>query len=165
MLIFVLHTIVSIGSFLLLPAYGRVGQGQYFLFLASHFAKQNTKNCGGEKFSALPREARQSKFAIRIFVKKGSSFAKTTADKSDFNQKAPPIKKSGTNPDFLIAVGAGLEPARAFLPAAFQERYLTIRCNPPRNFCGGGGTRTHRPLFRRLQVSNLLQYHYATPPF
>jgi hypothetical protein len=33
-----------------------------------------------EKFSALPREARQSKFKVRIFVKKSS----------DFNQKAPP---------------------------------------------------------------------------
>jgi len=34
-----------------------------------------------EKFSVLPREARQSKFAIRIFVKKSS----------DFIQKVPPI--------------------------------------------------------------------------
>jgi len=32
-----------------------------------------------EKFLFLPREARQSKFAVRIFVKKSS----------DFNQKAP----------------------------------------------------------------------------
>jgi hypothetical protein len=31
-----------------------------------------------EKFSALPREARQSKFAVRIFVKKGSDFFKHT---------------------------------------------------------------------------------------
>ena len=36
----------NIGSFLLLPAYGRVGQGQHFL--AAYFAKRNTKNCGGE---------------------------------------------------------------------------------------------------------------------
>ena len=39
----------NIGSFLLLPAYGRVGQGQHSL--AAHFAKRNTKNCGGEKRS------------------------------------------------------------------------------------------------------------------
>ena len=32
-----------------LPAYGRAGQGQHFL--AAHFAKRNTKNCGGEKRS------------------------------------------------------------------------------------------------------------------
>ena len=38
------------GSSLLLPAYGRVGQRQYFL--AAHFAKRNTKNCGGEKARA-----------------------------------------------------------------------------------------------------------------
>ena len=37
----------NIGSFLLLPAYGRVGQGQHFL--AAYFAKRNTKNCGGGK--------------------------------------------------------------------------------------------------------------------
>src|SRR3989344_4268153 len=35
------------GSSLLLPAYGREGQGQHSL--AAHFAKRNTKNCGGEK--------------------------------------------------------------------------------------------------------------------
>jgi len=34
----------------LLPAYGREGQGQHFL--AAHFAKRNTKNCGGEKARA-----------------------------------------------------------------------------------------------------------------
>ena len=33
----------------LLPAYGRAGQGQHFL--AAHFAKRRTKNCGGEKRS------------------------------------------------------------------------------------------------------------------
>jgi len=38
-----------LGSTLLLPAYGRVGQGQHFL--AAHFALRNTKNCGGEKRS------------------------------------------------------------------------------------------------------------------
>ena len=37
------------GSSLPLPAYGRVGQGQRFL--VAHFAKRNTKNCGGEKRS------------------------------------------------------------------------------------------------------------------
>ena len=40
-----------LGSSLLLPAYGRAGQGQH-LFLAAHFAKRNTKNCGGEKARA-----------------------------------------------------------------------------------------------------------------
>jgi hypothetical protein len=79
-------------------------------FLAAHFAKQNTKFGGGGSegeagihfphtpFSArlarasrilrdaLPREARQSKFAVRIFVKKSS----------DFNQKVP--LWCGTNP-------------------------------------------------------------------
>jgi len=37
-----------------------------------------------EKFLFLPRFARQSKFAVRIFVKKSA----------DFNQKTPPIGKS-----------------------------------------------------------------------
>ena len=36
-------------SSLSLPAYEQVGQGQYSL--AAHFAKRNTKNCGGEKRS------------------------------------------------------------------------------------------------------------------
>jgi len=36
-----------LGSFLSLPAYGRVGQGQHF-FLAAHFAKRNAKFGGGE---------------------------------------------------------------------------------------------------------------------
>jgi len=36
-----------LGSSLSLPAYGREGQGQHSL--AAHFAKQNTKNCGGGK--------------------------------------------------------------------------------------------------------------------
>jgi hypothetical protein len=38
-----------------------------------------------KKFSALPREARQSKFKVRIFVKKSS----------DFVQKVPPIYNFG----------------------------------------------------------------------
>ncbi|MEW6408381.1 MAG: hypothetical protein AB1465_06880 [Patescibacteria group bacterium] len=93
------------GSSLLLPAYGREGQGQRFFFLAAHFAKRNTKFGGGEseggagihfpltpfsarparaeKFFALPsrRRREQSKFKVRIFVKKSSDFA----------QKTPPI--------------------------------------------------------------------------
>jgi|GEM_PF-2568893 len=89
------------GSFLLLPAYGRVGQGQHSL--AEHFARRNTKNCGGEKrrgeseggqkflppnplpFCApersvfvLPREARQS---VRILFKMGSDFFQQTPPK------------------------------------------------------------------------------------
>ena len=38
-----------LGNSLLLPAYERVGQGQ--CSLTAHFAKRNTKNCGGEKRS------------------------------------------------------------------------------------------------------------------
>ena len=38
------------GSSLSLPANGRAGQGQHFL--AAHFAKRNTKNCGGEEARA-----------------------------------------------------------------------------------------------------------------
>jgi len=49
-----------------------------------------------EKFFALPREARQSKFKIWIFVKKGS----------DFVQKVPPIGKSS----FWLARYAGSPP-------------------------------------------------------
>ena len=45
---------------------------------------------------------------------------------------------SGMNPDFLIAVGAGLEPARVLLPAAFQERYLTNSVQPTRKFLRRG---------------------------
>ena len=50
-----LHTIVSIWIYYfqganLLCAHGRAGQTQ-LPFLAAHFAKRNTKNCGGEKRS------------------------------------------------------------------------------------------------------------------
>jgi hypothetical protein len=81
-----------LGSSLLLPAYGWEGQGQYSL--AVHFAKQNTKNCGGEKaragreflspqppFLTRPARAKFSKINFRIFVKKSS----------DFVQKVPPF--------------------------------------------------------------------------
>ena len=56
-IIFIIHNLISFvhknqGSSLLLPAYGRVGQGQHFFLLAVHFAKRNTKNCGGEKARA-----------------------------------------------------------------------------------------------------------------
>jgi hypothetical protein len=67
--------------------------------LAVHFAKRNTKNCGGEKRSGESEGGQKflvdthsstpflfarpsdwiSEFAVRIFVKKSS----------DFNQKAP----------------------------------------------------------------------------
>jgi hypothetical protein len=88
------------GSPLLLPAYGREGQGQHSL--VAHFAKRNTKNCGGKKRSGeseggqkflppnplpfcppersvlvLPREARQS-FGILLKMS------------SDFFQQIPP---------------------------------------------------------------------------
>jgi len=42
-----------LGSSLSLPAYGWVGQGQHSL--AAHFAKRNTKNCGGEKIGIEKR--------------------------------------------------------------------------------------------------------------
>ena len=48
-----------LGSTLLLPAYGRVGQGQHFL--AAHFALRNTKNCGGEKARARQRPSKTLK--------------------------------------------------------------------------------------------------------
>jgi hypothetical protein len=46
---------------------------------------------GAEKFSALPREARQSKFAVRIFVKKSSDFVQKVPqiDTSSFERVAP----------------------------------------------------------------------------
>ena len=75
----------NIGSFLLLPAYGRVGQGQHFL--AAYFAKRNTKNCGGEKaragrefifpiplFLPAPPERKLLKFSVGIFAEKSSDF-------------------------------------------------------------------------------------------
>ena len=90
------------GSPLLLPAYGRERQGQRSL--AAHFAKRNTKNCGGEKRSSeskggqkflppnplpfcppersvlvLPREARQS---VGILFKMSSDFFQQTPPKT-----------------------------------------------------------------------------------
>jgi hypothetical protein len=76
-----------------------------------------------EKFSALPREARQSKFAIRIFVKKGS----------DFVQKVPPIFKIRILGDCCLAppeAGLGFskdfegvfEIQKQFLPAQTEVR-------------------------------------------
>lgn len=61
---------------------------------------------------------------------------------------------------FNFAVGAGLEPARVSLPATFQEWCLTNSAQPTKK-CGGGGTRTHKPLFKRLQFSKLLAYQFA----
>ena len=83
-----------IGRSLSLPAHGWVG-ARATSSLAAHFAKRNTKFGGGgkaragknsfpptpsflparaEKFLFLPSEARQSNFALRIFVKKSSDF-------------------------------------------------------------------------------------------
>jgi len=42
----------------------------------------------------LPREARQSKFAVRIFVKKNS----------DFNQKAPPFISLGLSLGLILGI-------------------------------------------------------------
>jgi len=52
----------NIGSSLLLPAYGRVGQGQHSL--AVYFAKRNTKNCGGGK----ARAGREFIFPTPLFL-------------------------------------------------------------------------------------------------
>ena len=46
----------------MLPAYGLVGQGQRSL--AAHFAKRNTKNCGGEK----ARAGREFIFPTPLFL-------------------------------------------------------------------------------------------------
>jgi len=51
-----------LGSSLSLPAYGREGQGQHSL--AAHFAKQNTKNCGGGK----ARAGREFIFPTPLFL-------------------------------------------------------------------------------------------------
>jgi hypothetical protein len=51
------------GSSFLLPAYGRVGQGQHSL-AAHFFAKRNTKNCGGEK----ARAGREFIFPTPLFL-------------------------------------------------------------------------------------------------
>ena len=82
----------NIGSFLLLPAYGRVGQGQHFL--AAYFAKRNTKNCGGEKaragrefifpiplFLPAPPERKLLKFSVGIFAEKSSDFVQDRQQK------------------------------------------------------------------------------------
>jgi len=77
-----------------------------------------------EKFLFLPSEARQSKFAVRIFVKKSS----------DFNQKAPPIFRIRILGDFCLAppkAGLGFrrdfegifEIQKQFLPAQTEVRF------------------------------------------
>jgi len=77
-----------------------------------------------EKFSALPRFARQSKFKIWIFVKKGS----------DFVQKVPPFFKVGVLGDYCLALASlGLgrnhdfirifEIQKQFLPAQTEVRF------------------------------------------
>jgi len=88
-----------------------------------------------EKFSALPREARQSKFKVWIFVKKSS----------DFVQKVPPIYNFSVFRGCCLALaefiphrtcsGAGLglgknndfirifEVAKQFLPAQTEVRF------------------------------------------
>jgi len=83
-----------------------------------------------EKFSALPREARQSKFTIRIFVKKSS----------DFIQKVPPIFKIRILGDCCLALatlGLGFrrdfegkfEIQKQFLPAQTEVRRAKHRQN------------------------------------
>ena len=77
-----------------------------------------------EKFSALPRFARQSKFAVRIFVKKSS----------DFNQKVPQVFRIRVLGDCCLAPpAAGLgfgkdfkgifEVVKQFLPAQTEVRF------------------------------------------
>ena len=66
------------------------------------------------------------------------------------------------------AEGVGFEPTVKSLLQQFSGLSLSS-AQAPLHFklfssCGGGGTRTHRRLFRPSEISNLLQYHYATPP-
>ena len=109
-------------------------------FLATHFAKRNTKFGGGGKARAgknsfpptpflFARPSVQiSKFAVRIFVKKSS----------DFNQKAPPIFRIRILGDCCLAppkAGLGFRQdfqglfvvAKQFLPAQTEVRtYLSF---------------------------------------
>jgi len=48
-----------LGSSLSLPAYGREGQGQHLFFMATHFAKRNTKFGSGVQFGAPQLRGRQ----------------------------------------------------------------------------------------------------------
>ena len=118
----------------------REGGANTTSFLTAHFAKRNTKNCGGEKRSGeseggqkflppnplpfCPPERKLSKFSVRIFVKKSS----------DFNQKAPPIFRIRILGDCCLAppkAGLGFgkdfegifEVAKQFLPAQTEGRF------------------------------------------
>jgi len=62
----------NIGSFLLLPAYGRVGQGQHFL--AAYFAKRNTKFGGGGNYQNSASGFSRKK--VRILFRTDSQFVK-----------------------------------------------------------------------------------------
>ena len=88
-----------------------------------------------EKFLFLPREARQSEFAIRIFVKKSS----------DFNQKA---------------VGVRFELTMRF-PAYLLSKQALSTTQPSHHFIRGKNSRTSLPPveFRK----DLYGGRYATP--
>ena len=126
----------------------RVGGANTTPFLAAHFAKRNTKNCGGEKararrefifptplfFPAPPERKSFLEIKVRIFVKKGS----------DFVQKVPPIYNFSVFEGCCLALaefippivkwaGLGLgkshdferifEVAKQFLPAQAEVRF------------------------------------------
>src|SRR3989338_483718 len=123
----------KLGSSLSLPAHGLGGARATLLFLAAHFAKRNTKNCGEKRSGEseggrkilpptplpfCPPERKLSKFSVRIFVKKSSNI----------NQKTPPIFKLRLLGDCCLAppeAGFGFgedfegifEVAKQFLPA------------------------------------------------
>ena len=82
--------------------YAREGGANTTPFLAAHFAKRNTKNCGGEKRSGSESEGGQ-KFLppnplpfcpperFRFCARSAQSFGFCVKKCSNFNQKTPPI--------------------------------------------------------------------------
>ena len=73
------------GSSLLLPAYGRAGQGQHSL--ATHFAKRNTKNCDGEKEVAKARAGKNSFPPTPFLFARPSGKVLIKIQNLDFRQK------------------------------------------------------------------------------
>ena len=124
-------------SSLSLPAYEQVGQGQHSL--AAHFAKRNTKNCGGEKRSGgseggqkfLPR--RVAKRLLRGVPPSPFLFARPSGkilikiQNLDFRQKRFGLcriiaqKKKALKPSFFVVVRpAGIEPATSRLRGGYS---------------------------------------------
>ena len=94
-------------------------------------------------FSALPHEARQSKFKIRIFVKIGS----------DFNQKAPPIFKIRILDDCCLALATlGLGKSNDFIRIfEIQKQFLPAQTKVRTNLFS-----FVRPLADKRQSDNLI---------